>query len=548
MKKVAANRWTERASALVIGVTLTVICSAPLSGAKLASFPQPNGESTGHLAVSDDGNLVAFSSSASNLTRADTGLCERTSQAETDPGPTTFLMQCNDVFLRDVGRKKTTLVSVSSAGTPGNGDSDNVAMSGDGRTVAFDSGASNLVSGDTEECFIPNEVRGFGDLVFNCKDVFVRDRQRGTTERVSPPPGSDPGSSRLVWFSRNGRHVAFCYRPSYSRDTRSRPTEGPEALYLRDRIRQTTERVLDSCSASFSEDLRYIAFNSYDPGAVLGETRDCSLQGDCQDIFTIDRNTGDRLLVSQGLRGTAADGAAFGTPAISEDGRIIAWWSEAENLVAHDKNEQPDVFVWDRRDRTTELVSISLRGRSGRGSSSDPVLSADGGLVVFGSDASDLVKGDRAVVIQRFGDGTVERANLNDVFVRDRRRGITERVSVSSSGAQGTSGSEITLGDRTAVSPDGRFVAFHSAAPNLAPGLTERSSSQVFLRDRRKGTTILVSAAEFDAPIPDAERVEGPIQSKRDAPALTLATLIAGITIVLIVSRARRRQLPSLRR
>ena len=146
--------------------------------------------------------------------------------------------------------------------------------------------------------------------------------------------------------------------------------------------------------------------------------------------------------------------AGSGQPAISSDGRFVAFASDASNLVPGDTNMATDVFVRDRRTGATTRVSVSTAGEEGDRTSNAPSISGDGRFVTFVSDASNLVAGDTN--------------NHTDVFIRDRRAGITKRVSVSTSLVQAndqSSGARIT--------PDGRFVTFVSSASNLVAGDTD---------------------------------------------------------------------------
>jgi Tol biopolymer transport system component len=168
-------------------------------------------------------------------------------------------------------------------------------------------------------------------------------------------------------------------------------------------------------------------------------------------------------------------------PAISADGRFVAFASIASNLVPDDTNDFIDTFVHDRRTGTTERVSVDSRGRQGDGHSGlvgvagHPAISADGRFVAFPSEATNLVHGDT--------NGTT------DVFVRDRLLGITERVTVSSTGEQSDG-----FSDGHGISADGRFVAFHSDAFNLVPKQnTFQFIDQVFVHDRVTRTTEIVS-------------------------------------------------------
>ena len=129
-------------------------------------------------------------------------------------------------------------------------------------------------------------------------------------------------------------------------------------------------------------------------------------------------------------------------PTISADGRYVAFYSFASDLVAGDTNSASDIFVYDRDSDTIERVS------QGNGGSYYPVISADGRHVSFWSDATDLVAGD-----------TNGKA---DVFVYDRVNHTTERVSVDNSGDEGGNGSLTP-----AISADGRYVTFESLAADL---------------------------------------------------------------------------------
>jgi Tol biopolymer transport system component len=160
-------------------------------------------------------------------------------------------------------------------------------------------------------------------------------------------------------------------------------------------------------------------------------------------------------------------------PSISSDGRFVAFESEASNLVANDTNGFIDAFVHDLQTGATERVSVNSSGRQGNLESGFPSISSDGRFVAFQSLASDLVANDTN--------------NTSDVFVRDLRTGTTQRVSVSSSEAQADNWS-----DHPSISSDGRFVAFESIATNLVAKDTN-GSRDVFVRDRRGGNTERVS-------------------------------------------------------
>src|SRR5205809_5350390 len=202
------------------------------------------------------------------------------------------------------------------------------------------------------------------------------------------------------------------------------------------------------------------------------------------DVFVHDRRAGttERVSVaSDGAEGNGSSGLlsfAF-PPALSADGRFVAFVSFATNLVAGDTNGATDVFVHDRQTDTTERVSVASGGTQSNDASLGSALSADGRFVAFQSDATNLVAGDTN--------------GATDVFVYDRQTGMTERVSVASGGTQANNASSYPV-----LSADGRFVAFDSAATDLVAGDTN-GASDVFVHDRQTGTTERVSVASGGA-------------------------------------------------
>lgn len=190
--------------------------------------------------------------------------------------------------------------------------------------------------------------------------------------------------------------------------------------------------------------------------------------------------------------GPQANGMSYG-PAISADGRYVAFHSVADNLVPGDANNVADVFLKDTATGEMARISESAAGQEGNAGSYNASLDASGKLVVFISDASNLVPGD---------DNTCEeygrRLNCPDVFLKDTATGEVTRVSTDSAGRQANWKSEAA-----AITADGSRVAFSSYASNLVSGDTnlcadpqgERSCSDIFIKDLATGTTELVSAA-----------------------------------------------------
>jgi Tol biopolymer transport system component len=152
---------------------------------------------------------------------------------------------------------------------------------------------------------------------------------------------------------------------------------------------------------------------------------------------------------------------------------VVAFQSTSFQLIASDANGVPDVFVRDLVAGATTRVSIRTGGGEADVGAFEPALSGDGRVVAFTSAASNLVSGDSN--------------NTADVFVHDRTSGVTERVSVSSTGGEGNG-----LSQGAAISFDGRFVAFRTAASNLVPG---GSSGGTLVRDRQGITTTSAAGA-----------------------------------------------------
>jgi Tol biopolymer transport system component len=353
----------------------------------------------------------------------------------------------------------TWRVSVTSAGVQGTLDSERSAISFDGRWVAFDSHAANLVAMDTNLC----------------ADIFVRDLQIGTTERVSLSSAGKQGNGGSFHpaISADGRFVAF---DSAATGLVSGDTNFVDDIFVRDRQTGTTERVsIDSRGfqangksdfPAISADGRYVAFFSIAGNLVAGDTNSAF------DIFVHDRQTGTTEVASVDSTGTLAN-ASSEFPALSADGRFVEYNSFASNLVAGDVNGTSDVFVHDRQTGTTEMVSVDSSGVQGNNQSLHGALSADGRYVVFRSDASNLVANDTN--------------GAADIFAHDRTTGVTELMSVDSTGVPGNQQSK-----HPAISGDGRFVAFRSDSTNLVAGDTN-NYADVFLHDRSTGATERVS-------------------------------------------------------
>ena len=389
------------------------------------------------------GRFVAFYSEASNLVTGDTN-------------------NTRDVFVHDRQSHTTERISVSSAGVQGNGPSGfsggaggcpRTEISANGRWVVFESAASNLVAGDTN----------------NLADIFVRDRLTGQTERVSLDGAGNEleGFSSSPSISRDGRFVAF----TTANAAVPEDTNFAFDVFIRDRIAGTTERVsvgtggiesdgLSDCP-SVSTDGRYVAFRSLATNLVPGDTNDVP------DVFVRDRvaQTTQRVSVdSAGGQGDAASGNTV--PRISGSGLQVAFGSSATNLVPGDTNGAADVFVRDLQSGVTSRVSVAVNGAQATNGAVGSVAIDDiGRYVGFRSASPDLVADD---------------ANgLSDAFVKDRLTGMIRRVSLRHDGGPLQTPAGVI---RVALSGSGRFAAWDTDSSDLVADDTN-DVSDIFVRD-----------------------------------------------------------------
>jgi Tol biopolymer transport system component len=354
----------------------------------------------------------------------------------------------------------TERVSLSSAERQANGDSFGVAVTPSGRHVVFTSVASNLVRRDTD----------------GASDVFLRDRSAGTTRRISVRPNRRP-LRHDVWLaglSPAGRFVlmtADSWRSSSTGallfDRRTGRTS-----WAVEYVGSGVEAWAVDVSAGAHFVLTYFEHNLYRhnlrsgtfrggaalPGRYLG----AALSGDGRHIayslgqvYVSDGPDFRPRLVSVGLGGTEANGSST-APDLSRHGRFVAFESRASNLVRGDRNRTWDVFVRDRGEHRTYVVSVGVGGgRDANGPSQRPSISPNGRFIAFSSRASNLVPGD--------GNGR------RDVFLYDRR---TEAMTLVTSGHRGGGANRGTW--EPAVSASGHHVAYASGATNLVPNDTNQ--------------------------------------------------------------------------
>ena len=361
----------------------------------------------------------------------------------------------------------TELVTVSSSGAQSDFDADYPPsaqfVSADGRFVVFWTDADNLVPGDTN----------------GLRDIFVRDRLNGTTERVSIDSSGLQGNghSGLYGFSisSDGRFVAF---ESASNNLVPGDTNGAREVFIHDRTTGVTEFIavdsngVQGNGASFypsvSGDGHFVAFTSDSTNLVPGDTNGK------WDTFVRDRWAGTTERISVNFSGVQGNDDSY-KPEISPNGRFVVFESAASNLVGGDVLITEDVFLRDRLFGTTRRASVTSSGIGSVGPSNQGSVSDDGRFVSFVSWDPNLVAGD---------------TNLQeDVYVHDFLLGTTERVSLASNGAEANNYS-VPL----ALSGDGRYVLFGSPATNLVPN-DGNANSDVFLRDRLLATTERVNLA-----------------------------------------------------
>jgi Tol biopolymer transport system component len=415
------------------------------------------------LALSADGRYVSFSTDASNLVPGDTN-------------------NASDVFLRDLQTGTVSLVSAHALNLPSltaNGDSNHPTISADGRYVVFESNALNLP-------VQPGNPYGY---------IYRKDLASGTITLISSgAAGPANGGSGWPAMSPDGRYVAFL--SSATNLVSSQPSQ--TGIFVKDL--QTGNIVLastDSAGQSYNPvpgfaigpNGRYLAFEGYGIGTVT------SLPDYAPDyLYLKDLQTGAISTLSTD-RGR---GQNF-EPNFSSDGHYLAFMSRDANLVPGDTNNSFDVFIKDLQTGTITLVSTGASGQ-GNGDSYLPSLSGDGHLVAFVSDASNLVPGDtngrpdvflkdlQTGSIARITDDSYHLANpirialsadgrflafnaesgtaaVPQVFLEDLQTGKVTLVTTGVGGGMGN-GATYTL----SISTNGGVLAFDSNASNLVLG------------------------------------------------------------------------------
>jgi Tol biopolymer transport system component len=405
-----------------------------------ANGGSPNGNSSG-AATSGNGRCVAFYSDASNIVPS---------------GPTGSAPGFTNVFVTDRDSGITTQVSIGFNGQQPNGPSQaqrfRPSIDADCTCVGFSSDASNLV---------PNDTNGK-------TDVFVRDLPASTTELASFGFQGEPanGASSFTSVSGDCSRMAF---QSLASNLVPNDTNGTSDIFVFDRASDSITRVSvgpggvqgngPSITPSMSADGRCVAFAS---GAtnLLPNVPDTNgvldIYVECEGVVTC------RASVSSS--GEQANAISF-LPALSADGRIVAFKSNASNLVPGDRNQAADVFVHNCDTGETVRASVGDRGQEGNDIAIPPTISGNGRFVAFGSFASNLISG-------------VSTNGNSQVYVRDLVNQTTELVSVGPNGRPGNGG---VPDIPPSISLDASYVAFESLASNLVPGYPPTGLLNVFL-------------------------------------------------------------------
>jgi Tol biopolymer transport system component len=406
--------------------------------------------STGPL-VSGDGGFVVFSSQAGDLVAGQVG------------AGTGF-----DLFLWERATGTITLIThTAAAAAEANGMSSPVSLTADGRYLLFHSSATDLVSGQVD-------TNGTGD-------VFLYDRVAGATLLVSHSTASATSAGNAGTegrgFSADGRYAVL-----WSIATDLAPG-GARGVFYYDRVSGAVTHVSEGGVPAISADGNSIAFTS-DAELVPGQTDPTSYG---YDIYLYERGTGALTLVTHASSSalTSAQGSSE-LPVLSQDGRYVVYGAESDNLVAgQTATTSRELFVYDRTTGENRLVSHAASSpvTPANELSYSPILSADGRWIAFLSGASDLVAG------QNGPQGT------SNVFLYDRTTQAVTLVSHAAGSAQ--TASERSSGTLS-LSPDGRWIAFESAAENLS---TEdcNARTDVFLYDR-DGALEIVSRHHPDMP------------------------------------------------
>ena len=324
--------------------------------------------------ISADGNRVAFTSNSRALV----------------PDAPDYVFQS---YVRDVTANQTLIASSSAEGEAGDDESYFSAISGNGRYVAFSSFATNIVPEGSET-----------------EHVYVKDLQTGAIVRASVSTAGVPGNGRssAPQISYDGRYAVFSSDATNLVDD---DTNGVADVFVRDLQLNTTERVNVSSTGqqanggsdwpTISGDGRYVAFECTASNLVIPNTA-----AGRSNVYVYDRLMRTIMIASVDSEGNYGNAGSSGG-VISANGRYVVFNSEATNLVDAPHTAQTQVYSHNLVTGQTVIVSVSSDGVPGNASSDWQSVSSDGRVVAFASDASDLVpndtNGERDIFVHELG-------------------------------------------------------------------------------------------------------------------------------------------------
>ena len=406
------------------------------------------GVEVANRAISGDGRFVVMQSLSQDLVAGD-------------------LTWSQDIFLRDRQTGTMTRVSVTEDGTDPDGFSEAAAISTNGRHVAFVSGATNLVPGDTNATH----------------DIFVRDLGRARTVRVSVATDGiqSDGSSYMPAISATGRFVAFVSQASTL--VPGQPLNAPMQVYLHDRdtdgngifdeaSRTATTLESVSTTGAVADNYTHHVRVSADGRFVLFESSATNLDaagnpGASNHIYLRDRQAGTTKMIDRAVTGAPSIwGADYRTADMSDDGRFITYSSYSPDIVFMEGTWNSQVLRYDRQadEPRTTIVTALPDGTLGNGYTFDTSVSADGRYVAFRSTSTNLAS-------------PAQPENSAGVFVRDMTTGAFTRVDVLNGGE----GFDHSFPNAVSLSADGTAVAFMSNAMNAVDGAYTFGSQHTFV-------------------------------------------------------------------
>jgi hypothetical protein len=478
------------------------------SGVTILISANPDGYS-GHggssgSSMSTNGAWIAFQSDADDLTASDDNAA-------------------TDVFVRSITLGQTALVSVNTNGTSANGDSTYPIITPDGRFVAFESTATDLVTnnqrssinvylrdlssnitvlasvstdglaggnGDSHLSAVSSDGRyvlfssfakNIGAPLNSGSDIYLRDMQAQSNYWVST------NVARLLGMGNYNKYNANGFNPVMSEDGQTivfRVTKDSSSLVLRHNLASNTTLVISSNQfAAYLYNREYCGPSISDDGGVVAymETaKTATSSAATNQIYVWDSTNKTNTLVTLAPDGITPGSANSDSPVLSANGRALAFLSVATNLIANTPAEtHVRVYLRDLATGVTKLANLETNLNKPLGDVFEyPILSADGSLVMFESSSDGLVDNDN--------NGT------DDVFINNTKTGITELVSSRSPALDFkiTSGSS-SIAEK-GLSRDGRFAVFSTQADTMVTGDTNLGSD-IFVRDRATGEILLVS-------------------------------------------------------